>query len=555
MEEKHIGGGWIFLHRKGLVLIFILLLQVAFAIFWGTQKVGFHVDEIYSYGLSNGHEQPFLCDQESYYNQWHESDYINEYLSVSESERFSYGKVYDNQTQDVHPPLFYFLLHTVCSFFPGRFSKWFCICINLACFCATIVLIYQFSRRVFRNSWFSIIPAVCYGFTLGAINSIIYLRMYMLLTMLCMLFLRLSQKYWRQHRFKHSTVILLGIVTFLGMFTHYYFMIFIFFAFLCYLLLLVLQKRAKEAVIYSVTVFLGFLASILVYPSMLVHLFGGYRGREALENAVEGSQFFQKLGNYLGIINLELFGGFFWVAIIGIVLSLIVCFFLHKYDIRIKSETDGWKFYLKVREPEKKERTYKLYISKSFPDAVAAGVVSIGFVLAISILTTVQEDRYIFCVFPILMITICSVIWKIAGYLKRNWIVYTIVIVVLITTNALAFFSEGPAYLYKDDGDAANAICEYYSDYDCIYVTNNSMGWIANKDYYLLKQFPRVCFVKGETLEEQKSLLEQNNGKVIVFVTKEYDQKVTADRIMNMLGFSQCSGLYDTGNSMSYSIY
>ncbi|NLG03187.1 MAG: DUF2029 domain-containing protein, partial [Clostridia bacterium] len=405
MEEKNIKRGWMFLHRKELVLLCILVLQVGFAIFWGTQKVGFHVDEIYSYGLSNGHIQPFLCDQEDYYNQWHDADYINDYLTVSTDEQFSYGNVYYNQTQDVHPPLFYFLLHTVCSFFPGRFSKWFCICINLACFCVSIYLTCSFSRRLFRNSWFSIVPAVCYGFSLGAMNSIIYLRMYMLLTMLCLLFLRLSQKYRRQHRFKHFNVVGLFAVTFLGMLTHYYFMIFVFFAFLCYLLFLGLQKRVREALIYSITVLAGILASVAAYPAMLTHVFGGYRGREALENAIEASGFLQKLGNYVKIINLELFGGFIWVTILGIVLALGICIFLHRYDIRIKSETDGWTFYFKKHEPESKERTYKLYVSKSFPDALAVSVTSIGYVLAIAMLTTVQEDRYILCVFPMLLIT------------------------------------------------------------------------------------------------------------------------------------------------------
>lgn len=555
MEKEKVKNSWFYNHKKEIVLVCVLILQICFAVFWGKQKVGFHEDEIYSYGLSNGHTEPFLCDQEDFYNQWHDADYINEYLTVSENERFSYDRVYYNQTQDVHPPFFYFLLHTVCSLFPGKFTKWFCIGINLVCFSVTVLLIYQFSCKIFRKSWFSVIPSICYGFSIGAIDTIVYLRMYMLLAMLCMLFLRLSQKYWRAHRFRRSSLIYIGITVFLGMLTHYYFAIFLFFTYICYLLFLSLQKRKREVVSYSVTVLIGIIASGLAYPAMMTHIFSGYRGKEALENATLIDELQQKAQNYLEIINNELFGGYFWVTMLGIVIALLICFLFHKYSIRIKPEENGWKLYFTKRESERKGKTPTIYLSKNFPDSFAVGVVSVGYILAIAMLTTVQEDRYIFCVYPMLIIALCAIIWKIIGYLMRNWIVYSVALVIILASNALSFLSGGVSYLYKDDGDAAVAINKFYSSYDCIYVTNNDMGWVVNKDYYLLKHFDRVCFVQGETLDEQKSLLEQNNGRVIVFVTKEYDQESTIQHMTNLLGYTEYSGLYDTGNSMSYAVY
>lgn len=46
-----------------------------------------------------------------------------QYVMVAENERFDYATVYYNQTQDVHPPLYYFFLHTVCSAVPRKLYK------------------------------------------------------------------------------------------------------------------------------------------------------------------------------------------------------------------------------------------------------------------------------------------------------------------------------------------------------------------------------------------------------------------------------------------------
>ena len=45
-----------------------------------------------------------------------QSEFLN-YVAPQGSTRFNYASVYYNQTQDVHPPLFYFLLHRCAHYF------------------------------------------------------------------------------------------------------------------------------------------------------------------------------------------------------------------------------------------------------------------------------------------------------------------------------------------------------------------------------------------------------------------------------------------------------
>ena len=118
-----------------LLLILIIVLQLLWTGYsFLYRKDGRHSDEIWSYGLANSYYQPFVyqragvhiddCQMEDIINteQWITGETFRNYITVQPDQRFAYGSVYSNQTLDHHPPLYYALLHTVCSFFPNQFS-------------------------------------------------------------------------------------------------------------------------------------------------------------------------------------------------------------------------------------------------------------------------------------------------------------------------------------------------------------------------------------------------------------------------------------------------
>ena len=127
------------------ILVFLAML-VCFCGWWAVRKEGFFADELYSYGLSNSDYAPFLSwyynGERAYSGTSAEHIYSREdfmsYVAVQEGQRFDYASVYYNQTQDVHPPVFYFLLHTVCSLFPGSFTKWTGLGLILRCSAAPL---------------------------------------------------------------------------------------------------------------------------------------------------------------------------------------------------------------------------------------------------------------------------------------------------------------------------------------------------------------------------------------------------------------------------------
>ena len=92
--------------REIQIIVILLIIQTIIYIYVGTQKSYLHIDEAYSYGLTN-YKQIEIQDNEDFYNNWHNKEYYEDYLSIQKEEEGNLKPVYENQKNDVHPPLFY----------------------------------------------------------------------------------------------------------------------------------------------------------------------------------------------------------------------------------------------------------------------------------------------------------------------------------------------------------------------------------------------------------------------------------------------------------------
>ena len=104
-------------------MIFSILMTAVIA-----SKKNMHTDEVLTYGLANAPEGWITLTNGEIYSPARKA--WMDYVTVGEN-RFDYAVVWRNQAMDVHPPLYYALIHTICSFFPGKFSLWFAGAVNL----------------------------------------------------------------------------------------------------------------------------------------------------------------------------------------------------------------------------------------------------------------------------------------------------------------------------------------------------------------------------------------------------------------------------------------
>ena len=152
----------------------LLCLQILLLAYFGNRKAGFHEDEYYSYYSTNRTAGLFEPDRE-----WVERDSFRNEFVVLEGEGFRYGLVATVQSWDVHPPFFYFLLHTVCSVFPGVFSKWLGIGVNIAAFAIHFALLSWLAYMVGgKDKKLAFAVTAVYGCNAAAVSGVMFIRMY-----------------------------------------------------------------------------------------------------------------------------------------------------------------------------------------------------------------------------------------------------------------------------------------------------------------------------------------------------------------------------------------
>lgn len=110
-----------FLKKNYLIIIFIII-QTIFYIIAGFNKEYLHIDEAYSFGLTH-YDKVEIQENSDFFDNWHTKEYYNKYLSMQKDEVGDFKPVYENQKNDVHPPVYYLLLKAFMNFNIRTFFK------------------------------------------------------------------------------------------------------------------------------------------------------------------------------------------------------------------------------------------------------------------------------------------------------------------------------------------------------------------------------------------------------------------------------------------------
>lgn len=364
---KKIGRIWKKVNWK---LAAVLMISLAMLIFYGNQKEGYHVDEVYSYGLANSEYLPFMHFGQHDYNvkEWmmeygageslgqlfgnlvkdfrilkecgfhvKESviyrDYLTaqansadtrtsswvpgqaylDYVAVSESNTFNYASVYYNQRGDVHPPLYYSLLHTICSVFQGKFSRWFGLGLNIAALLMAAALLYKMCRLYLGGRTVALLTVGVYSLSAGFLSTAMFLRMYALLTLMviayCYMHLKIADE---DFRLKGKNRRKLVLVVLCGYLTHYYFVLYAIGVAAVFCVWMAVRRRWREMAGYVLTLAGAAAAGLCIWPFAIRHVFQGYRGMDSLNVLLNGNLYLSKTKLMFDQAAAWLFGGHGW---------------------------------------------------------------------------------------------------------------------------------------------------------------------------------------------------------------------------------------------------
>lgn len=503
-----------------LIMGIVFCVIMIFAI---SQKENYHVDEIFNYGLANHHSNGFASMKikkgKIYSNPLKPYD---KYMTVDKKHRFDYKSVWENQKVDVHPPLYYALLHTVCSFFPGRFSKWFAGILNIGFAILALFMVRKIVLYLTGDKTGALLASMGFVLNSGIISSTTFLRMYVMAMFWGCVLVYLFLKLYREGVSK-KLFILLYITTVLAALTHYYCIVYIVLLSLVLGILLLVKKEWKSCIQFCLLMMAAAGTAILIFPSMMKHLFFGYRGEEAIQNLKSGQGYLDRIKAFFGYINIQLFGS--QLAIILLVMLLVVlCVSMQKENKHINISYVGE--YLLLFIP------LVLY-----------------FVL-VSKMAAFTVDRYLFPIYGAAYAAVFCGCWNVLSrcFAEKQKVLFMSILLALVIQGS--WNQIGWPYLYKGTDEIINTIKEEYADTDCVFIYSERFR--AQYKYREVGCYNTVTFVKDDDLLLLPEYKEPCTGLIVIINSPESHTAFLNQVLENYPTLTQYKEIVGAGEGKTY---
>lgn len=554
--------------RKYLIRFFILwVAQMAAAFYFCTQKQGFHEDEFYTY-YSTARTNGFYVEN----GKWMEREtYRNEFV-VLPNERFQYGLVKEVQSWDVHPPMYYWVFHTVASLVPGVFSKWIGLSVNLFFHGINLCLLAWLTHLVSKKDWtITLLVNLVYGFSPAAMSGVVFIRMYEMLTTFVLLCAILHVRVVREDGERQAaqicgagngsggaacakgdgvgfprakqengessfraekgnndaqgrtvflpaaTLLLMAIVTYLGFLTQYYYFIFLFFLAGAFCLwLLWRERKIWNCLRYGLAQGIAFGLAYLTYPAFPGQMFRGQRGAQATQNFFDLSNTFERLGFFLDLLNGYVFGYFFFIILI-VMAALAVRVWRQRAQNPPRFGMAFWMLFFTAAG-------YFIAVSKT------------------ALLLGNTSNRYqlpIYGIVVLLVVYACSTLWRqavsladvrrVAGEEKKPGRLYRLcpaAIVFCLVVVASGYLFAEVVFLYPEArGAVALAREQAAADIPVVYVYRPGEEWCIWAVADELMEYDRVYFASAENEEPLGESAVADADAVVIYLPYYDDVK------------------------------
>jgi len=528
------------------VIIFVSLARIIYNFTY--LKDGFHSDEVWSFGLANSYFEPFIYQtadhsDKSNFEQWISGDVMKSYMTVDENHRFAYDSVWFNQKYENHPPLFYSVLHTVCSFFPGKINLWYGFVVNIAAFIITMIFLYLLAADITESYSAALICCIFYGFSAGTLDTFVYVRMYAMLTAVSVISLYFHSRLYRTGNIKRYCIILIP-VTVAGALTHHYYVPFSLIISFCFCLYYLIKKNYKIMLAYGLSILGALGLSLVFFPAAISHLFS-----EKLDEP-KFTMSWQIVLTFNCILR-ELFGVelpvvppvspmvviIVTVCVLIIVSPLLYLFrasrfiiMLPELIIRFISEVKGINLMIW---------------------AMIMASLGICFLTSLTVslfLMGDTADRYLFLIYPSVCITGVSflkyIFIKIVKHKNTSNLLTAVLCVVLCVTSN---FKYGCIYLFSKPDDVVS-IKDIITDENCVYITNTNwfltcFAWVST-DASLI--YAMNCYDLEPKLRSIPDVPTSDNVIYYIVDTKSFKTELSEEEVFN--GEMPVRGISSTNN-------
>ncbi len=470
------------------------------------------------------YEEPVWIDRQSFID----------YITVDDRDAFNYLSVYFNVKDDNHPPLHFMLLHTVSSIFRGKLTPIMGCGINLVCVLGMMMLLMRLARQLLEilghGDWGRAVglwTAGLYGLSAGASATTLLIRMYAVLSFLCvaLLVVHLQKLYCAKLGGKgfDGGNKLLVLVTVLGFWTQYFFLFYCLVLAAVTAVLLWREKRKSELWHYVRSMMAAAVIGVLVFPFSIADVFSSGRGVEALENLSSGLAGYGGRVVSFAEILLERMGTGCVAALVLALVCLGLCRASRGQRQRFK-ETNV---------------------------VVLLLVPVIGYFLLAARMSPYLVDRYIMPLFPLsILILVTAVMFGLAQNScfqgRARIVIWTVLVLVTVVCQLWNPQRYKDSYLYADYEEQENLAREY-QEYPCICI-GEGVGYYENLPEFAI--YEQTLILTPEELEDRQeresiASLEQ----VVVLLKDGVEREAVCETFERLYGLKLESVLMEAGGA------
>lgn len=461
-----------------------------------------------------------------------------------EGELFNPVIVWKNQARDVHPPLYYLLVHLICSLSGGRVSRWQAGVVNILCLLLTLYFLRRTADHLGYPPLQSDLLSLFFILSPGILSLSALFRMYCMAmcvtsATVCVFVRRACGK--TQEKMFLRELILCSVA---GALTHYYFLIFLTWICLLYLVPFLLRGDWRFIRRFVITMGKAAVIAIALFPFMIYHIFGGYRGKQSFANALHAGM--KGLQGYYLILAQDLGGGpvIFTVLVITGLLLFAMKALKRKRAISVMSyQFQGLTW------------TWTL-----FAGTVILYYFTIGRV-AVSV-----SSRYLCLCYPTVILlefeilkTFCDRILPMSEAWKT--LALTTLLLIILFFGSHDYLYE---WLYRGNEAQLDAALGQETYTDCVYITdciNSGDGWEINGNALSLDRLASVTFFEDpDAIGKMPELAEKD--RLLLYVSlqdgkadEETKEQVIRTVIKHCPKLSQSEFVMNEGYASAYILY
>ncbi|MCM1173951.1 MAG: glycosyltransferase family 39 protein [Blautia sp.] len=545
----------------GAVLLILLFMNL---FYWGSQKEGFFCDELYSYHFTNQVKYPYIIEEygeKTWMRDWHPSEFFQDYLTLTEEERFDLPGVWRVAGTDVHPPLYYLFLEMSSSvfatIFPGIFTKWSGILVNMVFFLLTMFFLWKLARELTGSDFWSALVCALYGFSAGAVSMVVFIRMYVQFTCFAVLFTWLNTLFWKalwkngekENRWLYP---ILAIASMAGALTQYYFLIYAFMICIVIWGYALLKQKYSFVVKYACSMAASLVGSYLIWPDILEDILSGLRGEEALVNLKDETRgILENFSELWNIMNGELFGKGIYL-LLAFAAALLFCRVLSIWWRPEKDIAEDGSIHIRFqrRNPQKKLE-FRLVLQDVI--LVQIFIAVMVYLVCLAKIAPYLEDRYISCVFPMIVLLVAALLRKLVSGMPED--IAKTAAAALIACTLASYLLPGVNYLYPGTEKKLET-AGMYSDLPAFYITYGTSYRACGDSVYFALAKCTYPLYGNELRSIPEALARLDEGEItrcLFYVDLLYeDRDPIVQEIDSLFPKSGIRWLFDTEHSAVY---